>query len=349
MYGLIIALMVMIVAFRYRVGVDSMRFESDIYPSLPSFSQLTWENLTGFRYAPGFVLMVSLLKELTPSFVLYQMVQAVVINVLIGRYLYNNTDKPFVALFCYFWAAFFLLGFETSREGITIALFVSLYSKKTFSLNNLLAIIVCPLIHYGAISILVIYIIDLLRFKGKWASLLSILALVMLVVGASFAIHLSEDTIDMVNNDAISYQYRTYSNTVGDGNILYVIRIILILWLLWLYIRKKRYIPEGYGKHVLLYIALFVMGYYLPITSRIANYVMFDIIIVITYTASIRWKRSSLRSYIFLFALNLFFIAPFFTRVANSPDRSYRRYVPYHSIFFEEKDPSREHMYQNET
>ena len=122
-FSFCVLILIILAAFRYRVGVDTMRLEDEL-KIIPPIWDLNSNLFSGTRFAPGFIVFCSFLKIFSSEFVFYQLVQSLIVNICCCRFIYKNTHLPFIALFFYFFAAYLFFCYETSSEGLAIALFL---------------------------------------------------------------------------------------------------------------------------------------------------------------------------------------------------------------------------------
>lgn len=348
-YILMVLILILLAAFRYRVGVDTMRLEDEL-KDIPNLFSLRSDSFDLTRFAPGFVLFASALRTISTDFILYQIVQSIIVNVCCCWYIYRNTNKPFVALFFYFFAAYLFFCYETSREALSIALFLILYTKKLFTVRNILAFIICPLLHYGAIFIVVVHIvrrIDLHKKRNVVITFLSLMGFIFL-----FSPVMLTNLFPLLSNDILAYQFNHYFlGLESDGNKLYLIKLILILFTFLYFVRVNRWkypVDNNVVNGFIFYVVMMSLAFVLPVASRFGNYFILDYLLILSFLIPNSLKRSVLIKICYLFIFNLSFMTAYYSKVANSNARYYRRFVPYHSVITMEKEPEREKMYKNE-
>ena len=121
-WGLCLVL-TLVAALRFRLGVDTIRFGHD-YSLIHPLAQLSAADFRIENYDPGYVLLASLLRSITPSFLLMQAVCAVFINFTLFRFFRQSTSRPFLAVWIYLVAYFLPFNMEIMRASIAIGLFL---------------------------------------------------------------------------------------------------------------------------------------------------------------------------------------------------------------------------------
>lgn len=144
------------------------------------FSTLAWE-LKHSGYMPLWSLTNMWIRQFSESFVVFQLLQALVVNGVICWVISRHTDKGFLFLFFYFLVGtYFLFNTEVMREGLAIAMGlvgIECYSSRHKWLFWLFALLAFGF-HISA-AVLVIYPIFRVKMTWRtiaWASLATFLA-----------------------------------------------------------------------------------------------------------------------------------------------------------------------------
>ncbi len=344
-YIFIVILLIATSAFRYHVGIDSIRYE-DLYDDFPSLSSLSFDDFTFIRYEPLWIIVCSTLHSISGNFILLQIVHSLIINIVSCIFIYRHSKTPFISLFFYYIGMYFLFNFESMRESLAIAIFLLFYEKIHHKklLYYYMGCFLSVMIHYGAIILFIIPMLKNYKLSLKHLLILpiSIFCLVylfLLIVGQQYDVSLFGPLVE--------YKYRTYVSR--DKNIsLYFVLIYLIIPFFTLFIGILLKINKGqFGYLLLIYLALTISSLLTPIMSRLSNYF---IIFYIVYLSDIinelvkRHVRTPMRTVwacgvIIIFSLS--FTSWFFIRVPDTKLRNYHRFVPYSSIITQEESDNR--------
>lgn len=345
-YWLLVIGLILVSAFRFRIGIDSIRYE-DSYSDIPAIFNLSFEDMVSLPYEPLWIVFCSFLRTFSDNFVLLQLVHAVIINWIFCRFLYKNTENKFIALFFYTIAMYFLFNFESIRESLAIAIFLLFWAKwRTKLYLYFLGCMICCLVHYGAAILLFVPLLWKIKLNvfTLWSITFGVILIGMLVSEA-----LSQFSVSFLGS-LIEYKYRTYISRDGAFS-LYSALIYFVIpftaFILWIVREKKQH---GFHAYLLIYYSLLLCTFFVPIMLRFANYF---IIFYIIFLADLLNKliklhvATSLRS-IWTMGLIMFFaftyLSWFFIGVTNTNYRNYDKYFPYSSVIFKEISDKREYI-----
>lgn len=336
--------LILISAFRYRLGIDSIRYEEN-YSDIPTIFNLRVDDFLLIPYEPLWIIFCSLLRSLNDSFFFLQLIHAIIINWIFCSFLYKHVKASFIALFFYTVAMYFLFNFESIRESLAIAIFLMSWEK---SQNNpylyYIVCLVCFMIHYGAIVLFLVPFVK--KMKLNLSTLLTII-IVIALTGIFIHEFLLQLNVSFIN-PLIDYKFKTYISREGFFS-LYTILIYflipfttLISWILFV----KRQCTFPY--FVLLYFVMLLGSFGIPIFLRFANYFLIFYIVFLTdfsYRLIQMHVKTMLRSVWGVFLIITFsfpYLSWFFVGITNVPYKNYDRYFPYINVISKEVSEKRE-------
>ncbi len=371
-YILSLLLLILLAGLRYRLGVDSIRYESS-FASTPDLFDLTLSYIKNSRFAVGYILLTSLCRTISSDFIVMQLFHAVIVNSLIFNFFKHNTRNVFFAITVYF--VFLYLNFmcEVMRESLAVAVF--LVSWKYFVRKSWIRYYICCLIsfsfHVSAIITFILPILYLPTIRNLFVirkRTIFVLCAIFIIVSA---IQMTFFNImqGLITIDSVTERMETYSNTDLSSNrlningiISVVIRFIIYPILLKHYTRKGRPAVGNDSEKMVEFMVsicmiMAVLCIPIAIFYRYNNYFFpFEIIFVSSCAfKSIKPKLTIHRAYKKLsFSIWLLFFLPWFglqiydlnARVGKSNLREWMRYIPYSTKIVPQKDNNREAVYR---
>ena len=129
MYFLILSL---ISGLSFYLGADTRGLTSghgyvDTFKSIPTISNLTSQDFSDDKMLPGFVVIMSFFRTLSPNYIWYQLFHAFLINFIVVYFVKKNTPYVGLCLFFYCMLYYLDLNFEIQRESYAIVLGLLMY------------------------------------------------------------------------------------------------------------------------------------------------------------------------------------------------------------------------------
>lgn len=121
-WGMLV-IFILVAGLRYRLGNDTIMYMQD-YKVLHPISQLGEMDFARSRYAPGYVILTSFFKSISPEFTVFQMFHSILVNSVIFFFIKRHTRHVFFALFLFFIYMYFVLLFQQMRESIAVSIFL---------------------------------------------------------------------------------------------------------------------------------------------------------------------------------------------------------------------------------
>lgn len=366
LYVITCIIFILTMGFRYRIGNDTVQYEYYYYHSIPNILGLIKTNIFNFRFEPGFLLVISIIKTISPyDFTLFQIIFSAFINIVIFKFIYKNTSNVFLALLLYYFHSYIYFNTEIIRQATAICIFLlawPYFIRKKWIRYYSLCLIALSM-HYSAILCFllpVFYLKPLRRFfeinKYFYSLLLGII--ILTVFNSIFLL----DYVYQLNMIAmVSDKLDAYSNRLleeSSVNLSHLITGLIknVLYPLGAFLTCKVYKRnrDSNGLEFILCLnAIFGMAAVgIDMIFRLCSYFIPFVFIVLSkwgfnpVKISRRKYQISFLSWILI--LSPMFVSPitgFLSRQPGTPYYSYMRYYPYNSVFFPEKNQQREAFY----
>lgn len=349
-------ILILLAGLRNHVGGDTFNYiyHFDQWPNLQELfsTKLSLSEVT----QPLWFLINCILKTIYSDFVVVQLFHAIVVNLLIFRFIKKTTNKVFIAILFVYCIVWWNFNFEIMRESLCVAIYLNslleLKKKKVF--RFILFSIPCLLIHYFSFVIIAFTLLVYYLNNKTTILLIGAIILVLLVfrdIFSNFALEIAFMTAEDLSERLEDY---IYGDVYGTTNLnLFGIFSKLLLLLQPVLIIYSYYTSKTTDslelKLLMLYILFFIITAVFPIFSRFLNYLMVLLIIgSINYLSQNKRKRNLSYSIVcILFIYNMVAgINEFYT--PSPSDRSNNkydcRYIPYKNVF-EMPDATRESLY----
>lgn len=357
----LLIVLILIPAFRYRVGGDTLGY-MDEYKSMPSLADFNiYKNIIESRYQPLWVLFIAVLKSISQSFVLLQIVHAIIVNTIIFHVLKKYCKFIFIAIFLYYIYAYFKFNFEILREALAIcmiALSIGYCIKKSW-LKFYVYVTIAFLFHDSAI---IMFFVPFF-YERKINVFTSLLIIgISIIFFFNFTLFFNQAISSGILSDGFilrAIPYVESSKGFSIRGVLYYLSIHLIFPLLIYYIGFKNGVRTVVDKFLLEYIFIGIVASLIPGLYRFANYqIIFSIIYISNFFNQIRIKNPQNRIAsihkllivgILLFILTTRVILIQFrdTSYYHPGTKYYNLYYPYYTIFNPKEYYPREQMVFN--
>lgn len=333
-YVLIYIYCIILFGLRYRVGIDTLNYMYG-YDDLPALLELNLENFTESTSAPGWVMLVAICKQITPSFYLIQLVVSLIFNSCLFVTLKKYSNNPFLTFVIFMFMNGLYFNTEILKESIAVGVFLlnfnNLLEKKWRKYYTL--VLFSIFFHYSAIILLFFPLLGRLKFN-----LYFVISCIMLVLMDVFLMRIVSSYIPI---EALSDRYEQYGSLELNLNwILFAFLKSAFIALCMLLVSKIRKIHLGDFEFVLCLSVLFAVGsiHFPIIFQRFNNYTC--IFIAIVFTDFLFIKKISKIVKLALFVS--YFVIYTYSYYEHG---RYRIWYPYHSIFDEKKDKGREDLW----
>lgn len=119
-YGLLFFFVTAIVAFRFKIGDDTIGYALE-YPNSPVFSFDILNQNHYYKFQPGWIIFRSLIRSLSGNFLLLQITHAVFVNSVFFWFIRKYSKNAFLSLMIYLVANYLNLNTEVIRESMAVA------------------------------------------------------------------------------------------------------------------------------------------------------------------------------------------------------------------------------------
>lgn len=349
-------MLILLAGLRNHVGSDSIGYEhnfEDIH--------LLFRNVKSVKdiftiSQPFWNLSLYLVKITTDSFVVFQFFHAIVLNVLVFRFVKKVTPYCFTAITFFFIMSWWNLSFEVLRESICVALFLNatLELNERKYKNYIIYALIATFYHWFAFIPFLLQ--PFLMFANRrlvYVSFAAVCAFALFILDAdtinSMLLLATSDNDSEAARRMMTYtmDYSRYSFT--NINLMGLIKLLLldVLFPVMLIRRNKddKY-SDLLNTMCLLFVFFSIMATKIIISGRFCNYYIIPVCVVSSMV--IYQNRKTLSNTIVsgLLVLNLLFTLRTFY-LPDNPNMNINydcRYIPYTTIF-QDPDPVRERYY----
>lgn len=345
--------------FAFQVGADIPRYMVE-YDSFSVKSINSISDILNFKdnRQPLWVLLEYVCHLISPNFVLFKIVIAIICNLTVSRFILKHSNYPFISLLFFGLLLYLNLNFNALRQFLAIALFLMGYDfmvdKKwikyyTFAIGAFLfhfsafILFFLPLLHFISINKRSIVIIAIALVVGVFI----ILQFDLLSVFYDFSITYSEFFTEEASTLTENYFGRDYNSTKANinGMILIALQVIVVIFIIIFNMRYSTNNQSFALKILLIYAVFIILNRAIPIVfTRLMQY--FDIFYCCMLPgAFMALCKSMTKSKIIpIFIIILFSIQPIQTLVRENKQTGIPlivQYSPYYSVFNPKIDPVR--------
>lgn len=347
---ILLAVVVCLAGFSYRVGIDSIRYEYT-FESIPALNEIDGIEsllLSFALYDPGWVILNSICKFFVGEFWFVKLITAAFVNTTIFWFVNKHTQYFFLTIFLYFLLQFWNFNFEILRESISVCFFLLaldniIGEKKSFLRYYLFA---APAIFFHAFGFITFFLplIQLFDIKKH----LKILLIITIIV-TPFLMYFSDflTGLGFLGDEAqrkMEEKYTDAGNQYGSGTINYLgmmIRMVTIVSGIYIIKLMKNKVNKYIVSYGLFYMLVAIMCFGYAILYRIDNYLSIPLFICVAPFMYECFKRAKDGRFILLFVFLLSTMEPVFHQ------DYYIKYIPYSSIFNKQEYPARERVFNN--
>lgn len=365
-------LLICIAGFRYRMGIDSIRYETK-YSFVPLLWDLTYEDIfhNDLKSEPLFMLLYSIAKTISNEFWVMQILQSFLVVSIFWRFIKKNTQYWFITIFLFTLVLFLNFTFEILRESCAVSMFLlgwEYYKNKKW-LRYYICAICAMFFHSGAIFLLIIPIVDVLKIPKiieKGPVTIAMLIVSVLIGGSLIQAHFADyfqllsllsdtssnliDKVDLYSDSRLSGQVLNIKGIITSliSNMLYPIIALYV-------IQKKRLCHPAI--RTMLFWALIISVLEIPVSLmyRFNNYFLPFVIIALSDSifSDIKtnvkgrsfWKKSYASCLLILVPYIVIQLYSYRSPVGNTRYRMYEIYTPYSSIFDKTEPLERKAIY----
>lgn len=367
-------LFVLIAGLRYRIGTDSIRYET-FYGELPGLDNLRTQDFTHTKYArfgPGYIFLNSVVKTFSDDFMIFQFVHALIVCSAVVYFLYKNARSVFFALAMFFVFQYLNLLTEVLRESLAVSVFLLAWpffrdgKWIQWYLMSLLALT----FHISAAMMFVLPLLcipglrELFVFGKRTIPVFIFIVIMAIAINKMFFQYIQLlELSDNVSDRATAYSKSAYgTSSLSFFGVLYYVIVYITYPMIALYYITRRdggvRLKNDFSKVEMLsllsmYVVIFTL--FIQIMGRFNNYLIFFSILVLSdfvYTNIHQLNKVFRLKFIYW----LMFVTPLFCGhiysayiSAGSKGGTYKAYMayyPYSSRLEMSKDQTREKFFR---
>lgn len=349
-------ILVLIAGLRYRVGGDTLIYMK-IFEDYPTIGELSTFDFAEAKYNPMWYIYNSVFKTLGDSFTLFQLCQAILVNLAFFRFFKRYSPQAFFScVFVYYFGYYCYFNMEILRDALCISIFLEAYPflEKKKLLQYYLLCIFALLFHMSAVLLFLFPLALLLKKNQFWIGaalmvfvfiLLHKIDIVSILLNIAFEGHLAVT----VN----SYLEKEAPNINGIIlNLLVAVPFLALMLIRYIYKYENDQLMGGL---LIFVVVIQTIGTFISVAYRFSNYLMpLGIVFILNTFYGNFWD---FRKYAFakIMFCGIFFIYTFnlsYYYIKKAEDtkgaRHYRRYAPYYSVLDPQEDKKREQILLNE-
>lgn len=333
----------LIAGLSYRLGIDCIRYEMkfNMIEPINQFSTMQLL-LNSYDLDPLWIVLNSVVKSLSDEFYVLHLVVALFVNVVVVWFVNKHSKYFFTTILLYCLIKYWNFNYEVLREAVSVSFFLLaldniIGGKSNYMRYYLLALPAVFVQTFGFVVLLfpVIKILNVQKHLTK-----TIIVTIVLTPVIFYFMNIITSS-GLLMEDASSKMESGYLEDSSSFNIFGIILSIVTVVApsLFMVYKTKGGVDDSLRSFAFLYplIVITTFGYYMM--YRMGNYAFFPFVICVgQYIHDAFRKKSSMALLIFI----IFFI---FTTRKNFNESTYRRYIPYSSIFDETTNPKREQIY----
>lgn len=351
---LVTFIIILFSAFRYRVGLDTIRYMS-FYPNIPSVEDISFAYYILSRHEPLYFLIEVIAKTISPDFFVLQLIQALFVNLVIIYFFKKNTKYIFTSILLYYLILFVTFNFEAMRSSMAVAVFLMSYAflKERKLLIYFLFSALALMLHSSALVLFILPFVPIIKINNSIFIYFFITLIISFIIGENIEtifnqLSFTDNLLDKANN---------YLDSSYSGQVLTLKGVIssIIMYLLIPYFVVKRLLiinneRLSYEFMIVMCIIVSILAIKVQLFERIRDFFMpFLILGFAEYLGTISFSKTLnkfKRHYAVIFVSVFIFLkiyGQYFGNISGIPN--YKRYLPYHTIINEKKSQDREYMY----
>lgn len=157
----------LLMGLRYHVGGDSLTYEG-VFQFSSDLS--TWEFDYLYIYQPGFTFLYAVAKSIKDSFTTFQIIHALLLNIMLFIFIWKNTRYRFIALAIIEYTVYLYFSTEILRECLAVMVFAlnfPSYRDRKW-LKFYLGVALAMLFHPSAVILVILPLMHSWRFNRRY-------------------------------------------------------------------------------------------------------------------------------------------------------------------------------------
>ena len=348
-------LLILLWGLRYRVGGDSIRYES-YFEFLPTIENIETYDYKNSSFQPFWLYYNVFIKLICDDFRFFQIVHSLTINSLLFLFISKNCKNRFLSILIYYILYSSYFSTEILREILSVItfLYASQFLLKRRYVTYFLIAFIAVMFHVSALFLFILPLLLLCYSNEHPVRSLIIWSFTFFILSSFLLKIIPYD----IMSSLLSSSYNEYLDNIVSGKSLFNFNGILlnliqqtVVFVPTIILIKQK--NKDLSQILFIYCLVSIMGVQFFFISRLYNY--FYIFLIIAYSdlfLKMRKNKLAAKTSFFLkltFVLLFFFRFTFYNRSKGFIVGSmYNRYYPYYSILAPQKDPIREKMIEFE-
>ncbi len=351
-YVFVLVIFIAVAGLRYKVGGDTLNY-MQYFNDIPFIWQLNKFGFSEAQFDPLWIIFSSISKSIINDFTFFQILFATVINVIIFRFIKQNTIYRFTTLLLYFLFFYIDFNMEILRQSLAICVFLLSYPylKEHKWFKFYICAVVAFLFHSSAIILFVLPLLRNIKFKSLTVSLLIVLFFLITFIPDGFKNLLSI----LIFNDRLSFRFAAYADVRYNTNGMIVqFFIYFLLPATLVYFTNKKSIDKPvFHELYFAYFFLAIIAIGFTGFARFLSYLIPFMAIYFANSLNLIYRIPSFSHFKRVMVTATLFVAfypkisYYFIDTSNivRDTRRYSIYYPYNSVFFKQENPKREKLY----
>lgn len=329
----------------YRLGIDCIRYEMkfDMIEPINQFSTLQLL-LSSYDLDPLWAILNSVVKFFSEEFFVLHLVVALFINGVIFWFVNKHSKYFFTTILLYCLFQYWNFNFEILREAVSVSFFLLGLDNIIGGKNNYLRyyLLALPAVFFQTFGfvVLLLPIFKVLKVQNHLTSAIWVTIILTPVI---FYFMNMITASGLLMEDASSKMENGYLDESSSFNIFGIIISIatLVAPSLFMVYKTKGEIDESLRSFAIFYPLLIITTYGYYMMYRMGNYVFIPFVICVGQYIHNAFKKKDVK-------VCLVFLVFFLFSIRNSFNEStYRRYMPYSSVFDKKTDSRREQIFND--
>ena len=333
----------LVAGLSYRLGIDCIRYEMkfDMIEPINQFSTLQLL-LSSYDLDPLWAILNSVVKFFSEEFYVLHLVVALFINGVIFWFVNKHSKYFFTTILLYCLFQYWNFNFEILREAVSVSFFLLALDSIVDRKNNYLRyyLLALPAVFFQTFGFVVL-LLPIFKILNVQKHLTGALIITVILTPAIFYFMNMVTSSGLLMEDASSKMEGGYLGESSSFNIFGIILSIatLVVPSIFMVFKTKGVVDDSLRTFAFLYPLVIITTYGYYMMYRMGNYVFIPFVICVgQYIHNALSKKDVMAFFVFL----VFFV---FTIRKNFDESTYRRYLPYSSIFDEKTDSRREQIF----
>lgn len=358
-YNIMTVWLIVVSGFAFQVGADIPRYmrEYDLFSIQSVFG---FSDIISFKdnRQPLWIFLEYLCHSISPDFVLFKLVIAIICNWAVSHFISKHSNYPFISLLFFCLLLYLNLNFNALRQYLAIAFFLIGYDflvdknwVKYYSFAT-----IAFLFHYSAIFLFLLPVIHLISISRRSVNIISII----LIVSVFFILRL--DLLNILysfiiaNSGLFTEEMSELTESYLGGNleagraningmILIALQVLVVIFIVVANMRNSVKSQSLILKLLIIYAILIILNRAVPIIfTRYMQYFEIFYCCMLPSAFIPICKRIARSSFIPFLIIALLSIMPVHTLMSENKRSGIpliKQYSPYYSVFNPKVDPVR--------